>query len=345
MLPFILAVLYHVVVVLHQASAQSGTPRCVPVGLCFPQSIDVNPRIVTPGEGSPPANNTEACTAGYELCYPLQGNFSCGTRYTNNISNANGPTSRGSHPWQVYMNYTSYIGSGVLLNRNIVLTAAHKVYTHVNTPSNITIYTGVNNQNGLTSPPAALSQASQIKIHENFKIDSATNKPVDYKDDIALIRLDTPQLIGYRTDLGLGCLPSPTDTFVGNPLCIVGGWGETQFQAGDGGRTHKQVTLEVVTMATCKTSMLRPTVLGVAGTAKYLDEQKELCAGGGSQRDACTQDGGAPLMCRNAAGRFVIAGLVIWGKGCGQEGVYGVYVDVTKYTDWIATNLNTLQFS
>lgn len=208
-----------------------------------------------------------------------------------------------------------------------------------------------------------MSQASQIKIHENFKIDSATNKPVDYKDDIALIRLDTPQLVGYRTDLGLGCLPSPTDTFVGNPLCIVGGWGETQFQAGDGGRTHKQVTLEVVTMATCKTSMLRPTVLGVAGTAKYLDEQKELCAGGGSQRDACTvsitikqfpnqniknklqQDGGAPLMCRNAAGRFVIAGLVIWGKGCGQEGVYGVYVDVTKYTDWIATNLNTLQFS
>lgn len=34
-------------------------------------------------------------------------------------------------------------------------------------------------------------------------------------------------------------------------------------------------------------------------------------------------------------GRYTAAGLVIWGKGCGQPGVYGVYVNVANYRTWI----------
>lgn len=37
-----------------------------------------------------------------------------------------------------------------------------------------------------------------------------------------------------------------------------------------------------------------------------------------------------------------ITGLVIWGKGCGQAGVYGVYVSVPYYRSWIDTTLTQL---
>lgn len=50
-------------------------------------------------------------------------------------------------------------------------------------------------------------------------------------------------------------------------------------------------------------------------------------------------DGGAPLVCE-VNGLFTVAGLVIWGKGCGRPGVYGVYVNVAYYRDWIDSKIN-----
>lgn len=47
-------------------------------------------------------------------------------------------------------------------------------------------------------------------------------------------------------------------------------------------------------------------------------------------------------MCTNSMGRKVVAGLVIWGKGCGTAGVYGVYVNVARYTTWINLTVKTL---
>lgn len=37
-----------------------------------------------------------------------------------------------------------------------------------------------------------------------------------------------------------------------------------------------------------------------------------------------------------------LTGLVIWGKGCGQPGVYGVYVALPYYRGWIDTTLTQL---
>lgn len=41
-------------------------------------------------------------------------------------------------------------------------------------------------------------------------------------------------------------------------------------------------------------------------------------------------------------GRYTIAGLVIWGKGCGQAGMYGVYVSVPPYRSWIDATISQL---
>lgn len=50
--------------------------------------------------------------------------------------------------------------------------------------------------------------------------------------------------------------------------------------------------------------------------------------------DACTGDGGSPLVCQNG-GRWYVMGLVAWGIGCGTSNVPGVYVNIPSYLSWI----------
>ena len=51
--------------------------------------------------------------------------------------------------------------------------------------------------------------------------------------------------------------------------------------------------------------------------------------------DACTGDGGGPLMCPRSTdiSSMVQVGIVSWGIGCGTTP--GVYTDVGQFTDWI----------
>merc|ERR1711902_168306 len=63
----------------------------------------------------------------------------------------------------------------------------------------------------------------------------------------------------------------------------------------------------------------------------------EVCAGGEVGKDACTGDGGSPLVCQAQSGRWTVVGLVSWGIGCASD-LPGVYVKVSHYRDWINAN-------
>lgn len=75
-----------------------------------------------------------------------------------------------------------------------------------------------------------------------------------------------------------------------------------------------------------------------------------MCAGGEPGKDACTGDGGAPLVCQ-VVSQWYVVGLVSWGigelsfaiieffwnkcfSGCGTN-IPGVYTDVNYYLPWI----------
>jgi trypsin len=60
----------------------------------------------------------------------------------------------------------------------------------------------------------------------------------------------------------------------------------------------------------------------------------EICASE-SKGSACQGAGGGPLMALDRDGQKYQIGIVSWGEGCGQPGVYGVYTRVSSYSDWI----------
>ena len=70
--------------------------------------------------------------------------------------------------------------------------------------------------------------------------------------------------------------------------------------------------------------------------------RSEVCAGGELGKDACDGDGGAPLVCEGASGRWYVVGLVAWGEGCGNAGVPAVYSRISYFKDFINNDVTLL---
>ncbi|KAH6943070.1 hypothetical protein HPB50_015094 [Hyalomma asiaticum] len=100
-------------------------------------------------------------------------------------------------------------------------------------------------------------------------------------------------------------------------------------QQGEYQHILKKVDVPVVSHDECQ-QRLRRTRLG----PYYQLHPGFVCAGGEPGKDACTGDGGSPLVCEYN-GLWKAVGLVSWGIGCGQAGVPGVYVNLAQYRDWI----------
>lgn len=49
-------------------------------------------------------------------------------------------------------------------------------------------------------------------------------------------------------------------------------------------------------------------------------------------------DSGGPLVCQRNGTHYVV-GVVSWGDGCGKKYKPGVYANVGRFVDWIASRL------
>ncbi|XP_017783181.1 PREDICTED: tryptase beta-2-like [Nicrophorus vespilloides] len=110
----------------------------------------------------------------------------------------------------------------------------------------------------------------------------------------------------------------------------------------------KIIQLPIVGRAKCQ-NLLRETRLG----PYFQLHSSFLCAGGEDFLDVCEGDGGSPLICPIPAqtDRFHQVGIVSWGIGCGENNTPGVYVDLSKFRDWIDEemirknfNINTYRY-
>ncbi|XP_045546917.1 transmembrane protease serine 6 isoform X2 [Salmo salar] len=243
----------------------------------------------------------------------------CGLRqFTSRVVGGVNAT-EGEWPWQVSLQIGGrHVCGGALVSSQWVVSAAHCFYDDRLSPRAWTVYLGKFLLNRSSQMEDAI-RVQQILPHQYY--DDETH---DY--DLALLRLERPAAPGTLAQPA--CLPSPTHQQEPELLCWVTGWGALR-EGGTPSNVLQKVDVRLVSEEACFRSY------------GYMVTPRMLCAGYRSgEKDACQGDSGGPLVCQENSGRWFLAGVVSWGKGCGRADYYGVYTRVTKLTGWIKEHIS-----
>ena len=159
---------------------------------------------------------------------------------------------------------------------------------------------------------------AEIRPHPGFDRRSLEN-------DIALLRLDTPATAGEPIRWVTN---GQQRLFAPGTLAIAMGWGLTRDDPPGTGHGPQDglrwVEVPIRSTAECEAAY------GSAFSAATM-----ICAGhreGG--RDSCRGDSGGPLLVVTPEG-IAHVGIVSWGEGCAEPGLYGVYARTATYAWWI----------
>ncbi|XP_061077234.1 ovochymase-2 [Conger conger] len=299
------------------------------------QRVEAAPRSATPrcGPGwSPLHDATIPFSEGSKCGLPQVQNL---LDYSLRIVGGQG-AKYGSHPWLVSLRSRGlhFCGAAILTDRWI-LSAAHCFSTlSKRFLKNLDVVVGEFDRRVADIGEQTFT-VNSIKVHEKYH----HSTPLNY--DIALLELSGQIEFGrYAQPI---CLPLPNEVFVPGGACTVSGWGQLR-ERGHLPTNLREVQLDLVNQAKCK---------HIIQTVK--PDQKTftvICAGpenGG--KDACQGDSGGPLVCPREGGRWALAGVTSWGKGCGRSwinnrskppwkrGSPGVFTDVKMFLPWIKENL------
>jgi len=275
----------------------------------------------------------------------------CGTRgYNRPLSGLDhAEASPGEFPWTCLLlnQNNDFIGTCALIpasssNDNSqgvkVITAAHKLKA-LGEYDLLKVRVGEYDASGYNSRTEQQEHVEYnvtlIKKHEQFSARRLSN-------DLAILYVDRPISLNHPY-VNTACLPSCDKQFDyryfnGTGVrCWVAGYGKDEF-TGDFQFIPHKVDLPIVDQASCQASL-----------KSALNRQKprsgnnfrlspsEICAGGQEGKDACTGDGGSPLVCQAQSGRWTVVGLVTWGVGCAST-VPGVYARISNFLSWIDRN-------
>jgi hypothetical protein len=232
-------------------------------------------------------------------------------------------TYAGQFPWQAMLcipDVGQYCG-GVLVSPDCIVTAAHCVLQGGSRIPQINVCLGRQCGNCSESDPEGNPQcfkANSIQVHPQFDRGTLDN-------DIAVIKLRHPPSLDC-TSVYPVCLPNKTRDsgyIKAGRAGIVTGWGR-------------------VDSTVSRSSCLRKGDVRLASRRicdhrheKYPITQSMMCAT--DKNGACEGDSGGPLVIRNReyGNRYVLAGIVSWGIGCGRAKKLGVYTSAFSQLNWI----------
>ncbi|XP_017351041.1 vitamin K-dependent protein C isoform X1 [Ictalurus punctatus] len=229
---------------------------------------------------------------------------------------------KGESPWQALIlnSQGKFHCSGVLIDENWVLTAAHCLEKFSRFTVRLGDYKRLKFEESEVTLPV-------VKIVPHPKYNSLT---VD--NDIALLRLESP--VTFSTYIVPACLPSrdlaERVLHLNGTMTVVTGWGKYKEGTMSYSSDLKHISLPLVEQSECAHHMVNNLT------------ENMLCAGSiGSTKDACKGDSGGPMMTLYRNTWFLI-GLVSWGEGCGNTDKLGVYTKVSNYMEWINSVKNQL---
>ncbi|XP_044133425.1 ovochymase-1 [Bufo gargarizans] len=209
----------------------------------------------------------------------------------------------GGQPWTVSIKlYERHICGGTIVEKNLVVTAAHCVYPANNDKiQHLVVVAGEYDQK-IDDPQQQDIPVSDVKMHPKYKHDGSMSY------DIALVYLQKPILLGSRVQRV--CLPQVGEKVEPGTMCVASGWGRVN-ESGELSNILQEVNLPILDDEMCRSALAS---MGLPHLHNSM-----ICAGfpdGG--KDACQGDSGGPFVCRRRSGTWVLIGTTSWGAGCGR---------------------------
>ena len=185
-----------------------------------------------------------------------------------------------------------------------------------------------------------------ISIHPRYSGTPEGSASLWLHNDFALLHMTVEFKLDEHLDtICLPEFPNERESNYQKTGCVVTGWGKDAFN-GNYQRAMKQIELPIVDNGLCQKQFRQTDRL----SNDFQLHDSFICAGGEEGKDACTGDGGGPLVCPSLYDddTYVLAGVVAWGIGCGRRNVPGAYAAITDglcFIHWATRCKHGIQYA